>query len=396
MRCRSLSWQQGGVAVAGGVSTASQIIGILMMLFGGVIVDRSDRRALMYWRAVTGAVLWMLLGILLVLGVAQLWHVIAIVIAVQFSFALLSNSDEAALRSILTDNEEYARARGINQGRDAVVSIAGGPLGGFLYGAAHWLPFIAASVLHAIYGLCAALIRTDLQPTEITRKSTKRIGSIFEDIAVGLRFLVSSRVRLGIVLWIAFAQTAANMLTFTTIYQLMGHGYSAAQVALVEVSMAVGMIVASAAASIAVTRVPSGCLAILSTIGLLVAAVGATVWHSYGMLFVWFGIAGLTFPIGALAVQGFLFASTPDNLQGRAQSSLTVVSSIFAVWAPLVASALVVAGQTTMSYGLAAALFVLGLTAIFCAPAFRKLGTASEWSKAESAASRAAEESGEK
>ncbi|NLW57179.1 MAG: MFS transporter, partial [Bifidobacterium pseudolongum subsp. globosum] len=45
------------------------------------------------------------------------------------------------LRSII-GVRDYSKALSLNRGRDATISIAGNPVGGFLYGVAPWLPFL--------------------------------------------------------------------------------------------------------------------------------------------------------------------------------------------------------------------------------------------------------------
>ncbi|WP_164505495.1 MULTISPECIES: MFS transporter [unclassified Actinobaculum] len=156
----------GSTGSAGLVETVGMVAYLAVTLFGGVVVDRIDRRRGMYARGLSGAVLWLALALLLVSGMLRLWHVFVIVVAIRVLDGLFGMADNAALRSIVTDDVAFTRAVSINQARNAVVRIGGGPLGGFLYGIVHALPFFVASVLLALLALLARLIRVDLRPPQ--------------------------------------------------------------------------------------------------------------------------------------------------------------------------------------------------------------------------------------
>lgn len=75
----------------------------------------------------------------------------------------LGSATDAMLRSII-GVRDYSKALSLNRGRDATISIAGNPVGGFLYGVAPWLPFlvtvmIAAAVLnYGVSGIAATML----------------------------------------------------------------------------------------------------------------------------------------------------------------------------------------------------------------------------------------------
>lgn len=70
----------------------------------------------------------------------------------------LGSATDAMLRSII-GVRDYSKALSLNRGRDATISIAGNPVGGFLYGVAPWLPFLVTACLYALSGAAARRMR---------------------------------------------------------------------------------------------------------------------------------------------------------------------------------------------------------------------------------------------
>lgn len=369
----------GTVASAGFLDTVGQIIGVLIMLFGGVIVDRADRRSLMLWRGLTGALLWGTLGVLLVLNVLELWHIVVIVLASRAVRWLLGDSDDAALRSILPDNEEYARATSINQGRNAVIMLSASPLGGVLYQIGRIFPFATAIILHVIYCVSAVFIRTNLKPSRIARKSTKTFSGIFEDIRDGFVYLFHHRIRLSIVIFLIFKQAGTTMLGATFLYSLVAAGYSPVQVSLPEMVMAACMLAGSALSAKLITRSATGRVTIVTTVITLVVYALLIPLHSYFWLFVASAILGLQLPISSASLSGYIYATTPDNLQGRVMSAQMTLQSIFTVWTPAIAAGLVHTGHTAASYIVITLLTCGALAVALAVKSLRTLGTPSSW-----------------
>ena len=102
----------GSTAMSGAVQTAGAVTYLAIILFGGVLVDRIDRRRGMLARGITGAVLWLAFAVLVSTHALRLWAVFAIVIVAELTDGLFGTADDAALRSIVPDNAQFARVKG--------------------------------------------------------------------------------------------------------------------------------------------------------------------------------------------------------------------------------------------------------------------------------------------
>src|SRR5690606_12128194 len=75
---------------------------------------------------------------------------------------------ESAVKEIVPD-EAMGRAQAANQGRDAVLQLAGGPLGGVLLAVGGWLIGAAMAVCQVVAMVTAWMLqRTVARPTEIS------------------------------------------------------------------------------------------------------------------------------------------------------------------------------------------------------------------------------------
>lgn len=110
-------------ATAGLVQSLGQIAYLCVMLLGGALVDRISRRTGMVVRGLTGMVLWIGFGVLVWTHLLNLWILIAIFLTAQLLDGLFGMADNAALRSIVHDDEQFVQVTGINQGREAAVRI---------------------------------------------------------------------------------------------------------------------------------------------------------------------------------------------------------------------------------------------------------------------------------
>lgn len=153
------------VVLAGGTNTqagtlraVSTVIVACLALFGGVLVDRYDRRRLL--RISTSASL-------VIFGTAALWltthsvtwgFLMVIAIATAIRSGTLGQTSNVLLRDVVPE-DELPRAMSINQGRDATIEIVANPIGGFLIARGAIFPFLTEVMLNAI-----ALAATYLLP----------------------------------------------------------------------------------------------------------------------------------------------------------------------------------------------------------------------------------------
>ncbi len=396
----------GSTSRAGLVETVGMVAYLAVTLFGGVVVDRIDRRRGMYARGLSGGILWLVLALLLVSGMLRLWHIFVIVVAIRVLDGLFGMADNAALRSIVTDDVAFTRAVSINQARNAVVRIGGGPLGGFLYGIVHALPFFVASVLLALLALLARLIRVNLRPPQpsehdesqdpgqpseqssqgddrtarATRaESSGQVRRVFTDIADGCRFIWNEPAMRASVLILMLVNTGFAFTLNSASYHLIRSGYSAFQLSLMEAAYAVLLIIGSALASRFLQRLRAGRVLLVAFVAMFGVSAASAVNHAYVALLVWLALYGLVFPFVASVIQGYTFSTTPGALQGRVNSVLAISELLLTAFVPAVTGALVQQGYATPSFGLGALIAGLAVLALVASRSLRTLGKPSQW-----------------
>jgi len=132
----ALAWQ---VYEISNVPTALSIVGVawtaplvLFILLGGVFSDRYDRRWMMIGADAVRAAAIGLMGALSILGVLQLWHVIALIAFVGLGDAFFNPASTAIVPTLLPD-EELPQANAL-QGfiRPTMIRLVGPAVGGFV------------------------------------------------------------------------------------------------------------------------------------------------------------------------------------------------------------------------------------------------------------------------
>ena len=131
----------GSTIAAGWLGTSSMIAQQVASVFGGTFVDRHDRKRLIVANAVVGVLAWGAIAVLLLCGALSFPVLLLIAVLASGINGFLGSATDAMLRSII-DIRYYPKARSLNEGRDATITMAGSPIGGFLYSIAPWLPFL--------------------------------------------------------------------------------------------------------------------------------------------------------------------------------------------------------------------------------------------------------------
>ncbi|MFP7707729.1 MFS transporter [Trueperella sp. LYQ141] len=134
---------------AGTLSAISSFIIAAVSLIGGVIIDRYDRRILLL---LSCAISLMIFGGSIVwLSFNRLTWMFLMVVAVLSALrgGMLGQTSNVLLRDVVED-EKLPRAMSINEGRDASIEIAAGPISGFLITLGAIVPFIVEFVLNAL------------------------------------------------------------------------------------------------------------------------------------------------------------------------------------------------------------------------------------------------------
>src|SRR5207253_146969 len=173
----------GSPAQAGVVGFARALPYLLVYLPAGALVDRWNRKRVMLTAdagralAIGSVAMWLAVGRPPVAWLA----VVSFVEGALFVFFQLAES--AALPHIVP-KEQLPLAIAQNQARVQGAQLAGGPLGGVLYGAARLLPFAADAASYAVSFVSLLFVRPALQ--EARERPPTRLRS---EVAEGMRWL---------------------------------------------------------------------------------------------------------------------------------------------------------------------------------------------------------------
>lgn len=348
---------------AGVIGAVGIAVRVVTSLIGGVLADRHSRVRLMLLGALIGIVLtlvftWATVGWL---SFASLLVINALLAARN---GLFGGADQAALKD-LVPGEVLGRAQAANQGRDAVLGLAGSPVGGLLLG-------LGAPVLGGALLLCqtvAALTSWRLQRWAPRRVEPVAQRRFLAEMREGFRFVFSRPDLRGALLVTTLVNLGFNSAVSTVVYAMQQSGRGPAVIGLVSGGLGVGMLVGAVLAPFLVTRVPAGRL----TVAGLVLLAGATaalpmITHPFGIA-VTMAVSILGAPALNAGLLGYFMVATPPELVGRANGALTVFAMGAMPAAPLIAG---------LGLGLVGRSWTLGFAALIClVAAVLALGTKS-------------------
>jgi len=341
-------------AQAGIISAIGMTTRLVTTIYGGVLADRHRRIAMMVLGSATGVAL-ALAFTMLALGDALTFATLLVLdVLLAARTGLFDIAGESALKEIVPD-EAMGRAQAANQGRDAVLQLAGGPLGGVLLAAGAWVVGAVMALCHAIAAVTAWMLQRSSRSddgaavgVDEADAAASDIGILAAAVAVGKPNALRE-VREGFA-WLfsrpdlrgaLFVATIIN-LGFSTaltgvIYALQQAGHSTITIGLLSTGGGVAMLIGALVAPTLVARVRAGVVIIA---GLAVSTVGVTgmiLVHDPVPLAVVLGLTVFFIPAVNAALGGYFMVATPTELLGRANSASAVLGMGGLPLAPLLA-----------------------------------------------------------
>ena len=307
----------------GAVGAASYAPWLLVGLVSGALVDRLDRRRVMWVVDLARAAVLALLAAAILAG----WVSIPVLAAGAFLLGvgqtLFDSAAQASIPSLVgRDGDRLATANGRLLGAQTISQqFAGPPAGGWLFTLAPWLPYAVDAVSFLGSSVLIGRIRG-----RIAVERTGPARSIRADIAEGLRWLLRHRLLRGLA-----AQTAVVNLVFMateTVLVLVAQerlGLGNVGFGLLLTAQAVGALTGSLVAArvrrwwgdgrVYLAAVALQVLAVLLLGLTTLVAVAAT-----GLV-----LLGFTVTIGNVILQTLRQAVTPSHLLGRVVSAYRLV-----------------------------------------------------------------------
>jgi MFS family permease len=218
-----------GSGAALGITTGLQFLPVLLLSpYAGVIADRFPKRRLLQLTQLTMAVASLVLGLLAVLGVAEVWHVYVI----AFLFGIGSAFDAPARQSFvseLVDADDLTNAVGLNSATFNVARIVGPAVAGLMIGAlggGAWATGWVILVNALSYG--AVIWQLEHMDTELLN-SPQPVARTPGMLLEGVRYIRSQPKMMMILVMVFFAGTFGMNFQITSALmatQVFGKGAS--------------------------------------------------------------------------------------------------------------------------------------------------------------------------
>lgn len=379
------------VGSAAGAGLLGSVYGIsfaALVLLGGVLVDRIDRRNAMMAKGCVSAALWTICAVLVEVGATSLWLLGTLLFLAGVNRAMFGSADNAAVRSIVPP-AQLPRVQGVVQAREAAIELGGAPLGGVLIGFALGAPFAVAAACGAILACSAFFIKHDLRPRSISGASPlpariHAIRSVPRDIAEGTKFVLQDRlIRIAVAIVSVVNLSIALTLQLATL-SFAGEGVPAIRIAVLYSVAAAAMLAGALVSGRLVSRVANGVLIISSLAVVGAALVAIALFPHITLVTIALAVVGLVVPTMSAVLQGYVASATPVDRQGRVISLMTLLSLGLAALAPLIAGSLVTAGHVQAGYASAAFIALGCASAAALARDVRTLGLPETWPSSDS------------
>ncbi len=342
-----------GSAFWAAAAEAAYLLGMVVMLLpGGVLADRCDRRRLMRLSHGGGALLYASLVTAGMLDVLTLPHLLLVALLTGLAAGLFVPAEGSAIRTVVAA-DDLPTALSQQQARQHVASLVGGPLGGALVAATRWAPFLFDAITYAAGWVLLGRIRADL-----SGRPQAGTGRALHDLGVGLRFTWSRPFFRVLLLWSPLINLTVNALFFVALLRLVEAGFPAFQIGLVEATIGSCGILGALAAPWLIDRLATGTLTVAVAWSFVPLSVPLALWNHPVVMAAAASVGLFLNPAGNAGVGSYRMAVTPSELVGRVQSAMQFTSMLSMPLAPALAGALL-----TGLGGPAAVLALTGLTA---------------------------------
>jgi MFS family permease len=329
-------YQTGSVAKAGAIAALENVGRLTTLLIGGVLADRFSRKALLVAAPIVQA---LAVGAVVPLVLAHHVSVISLgaVAVVQGLVNGLSGGAMMPALKRIVPPEQFPAASASRQGRDMAAELIGPPIGGILFAAARWAPFVGDALSYLAAAIGSGLIRTPLGPDRDDDASHEPIR---RQLAEGWQFIRSNDYMRFITAWVPIVN-ALFMVLFLLVLALVRHrGGGPISVGAANAIAAVGGLTGALLTPWLVRKVPGRTLVIIASWVLAIGAVAAAFVPRPWQIGAVFGVALVMAAPLYSVVESYQVKTVPDDLFGRVSTLLTFLN-VGLLWiAPIIAGLL--------------------------------------------------------
>ena len=335
-------------AKAGIVAFARSVPSVLFALPAGLAADRWSRRRLMIAADGVRVLAIGSLGVTILLDRIVFWEVVAVAFVEGSGSAVFFGARPGALRAVVPARQLPAAAA-TETGRQAVVRLAGPPLGGALFGLARALPFLVDAVSYAFSSLSLLAMRTPFQ-----EQRELQVASVRSRLAEGFHFVWNQPFLRTCALLFGLGNFIGPGVLFAVVVIGKQQGLSAGEVGALIAVFGACLLLGSLASPL-VRRVLPVRAVLLLELWTWLGCGAFLIWPNVYVLTAGILPTALAIPSTDSVVHGYRIAMTPDRLLGRAESVRSLISLLIAPLGPLAAGVLI----STVSARAAIALFAV-------------------------------------
>jgi MFS family permease len=335
-------------AKAGIVAFARSLPSVLFALPAGLAADRWSRRRLMIAADGLRVLAIGSLGATILLDRVAFWQVVAVAFVEGSGSAVFFGAQPGALRAVVPARQLPAAAAA-ETGRQAVVRLAGPPLGGALFGLARALPFLVDAVSYAFSTLSLLAMRTPFQ-----EEREPHTASLRSRLAEGFRFVWSQPFLRTCALLFGLGNFIGPGVLFAVVVIAKQQGLSGGEVGALIAAFGACLLLGSLVSPLVRRWLPVRAVLVLELWTWVGCAV-FLVWPNVYVLTAGILPTALAIPSTDSVVHGYRIAMTPDRLLGRAESVRSMISLLIAPLGPLIAGVLLSTASARATIALFAA-----------------------------------------
>src|SRR4051794_31889182 len=335
-----------GSALLAGIAGGLELLGTaLALLPGGLLADRVDRGRLMRTASGAGVLLYASLVVAGALGVLTIPHLFVVGVLTGVCAGVFAPAEMSAVRAVVA-TEQLPTALSQQQARQHVAGLVGGPLGGALYAATRWVPFLFDAVTFAVSWVLLGRIRADLSAAPRSGAPRPARAELME----GFAFQWSRPFFRTLMGWGMCSNLMVNALFTAATVRLIQAGFAPWSIGLVETAAGVCGVLGALAAPTIIERTPTGVLTVVVAWSFVPLLVPLIFWNNPAVVMVSLSTGVFLNPAGNAGIGSYKMSITPPEIVGRVQATGQFLGWSTMPLAPVLGGTLlaVLGGPTTM------------------------------------------------
>ncbi len=318
----------GSAAATGLVLGTSAAAALLAGLPAGALVDRWNRKKIMLSCEAAQALATASLVVALLWGVASVAHIMVVAVVIGVCAALFEPAEEACLPNLMPA-EQLSTAVAMNSARGYLGQLSGTAAGGFLFAVGRFAPFAVNVLTHTIAFFFLIFLR---MPQRKVRPEP--VGHLGREMAAGLRWMWRQRPVRVIGLFAVVLNGFFTAYFIVIIVVAQANGVSSGEIGIMAAMFGVGGILGALAAPY-LHRMVSPYLSIIAVFWALTALAPLAIFIRDGYLMgALFGGMAFLAPTANTTIETYQLLLTPDELRGRMNAAMGVVTGVAGVVGP--------------------------------------------------------------